>query len=480
MPPYGYNGGQREKPGLRGGPVLYPPHQPPGRQQGSQPFSLPMDDLDDFDNMSDLENLNFTKISSRPVDIPQPTPRDAPKRSRSPRSFRLPSPPRHIGSGGNSSHMLLHSDDEALPSPPDSRSAAASGTLVGHSDEVPSRTPESHRPAAADAGTADNTKARDPTQTAGAVVTPAYKLPPHPTTQGSVTVTTRWKRRGRLGLAKPRRNDPVMPGDDNTNSHGEGAGLRASPPGSLSFLTNSSSSVEQKHSVLRLARSPPRSMVSGYGSMESMEEAMSAEVEHTFQASRARLAGRSGASLYSSRESVPPPGSDGGTGGLGAASFDGSAAGNNNSMDLSDVSMASGPRSPERESSSKPPSSVGSDPSPKDALLSAGRRAAAGSREFLQSESARRRAMSPLVGRSRAPVAARSPGSRTPDGADQAGSPKHPWEAPAVHSSPRLAAQEKRAGPAAEPAMDISTRFQQFERRLNDMSPQHRSPRERQ
>ncbi|KAJ2806139.1 Serine/threonine kinase mps1 [Coemansia helicoidea] len=479
MPLYGYGAGHRGKAGPPAGPVLYPPppatqqKQPPGRQQGTRLFDLSMDDLDDFDSMSDLENLNYTKISSRPVDIPQPTPRDAPRRSsRSPR-FRLASPPRDGGSNG--SHMTLHSDDDVPPSPPDSRSAAASGTLVERRDGPRSHTPGSHRPADADA--ADDTKLGGAAHAASATETPAYKLPPHPTTQGS-TVTTRWKRRGRLGLAKPQRNDSG-PAADDTSGHGDGAGLESSPPGPLGFLVSAASAADQRHSDLRLARSPPRSVVSGFDSMESIDEAASAEADHTFLASRVRLAGRSAASLYGSRESVHPPGSDGSAEPARAASLDGSAVGNN-TMDISDVSMASGPQSPEPEPAPKPPSSAGSDAPPKDMQLSAGRRAAAGSREFLQSESARRRAMSPLVGRSRAPIMARSPGARTPDGTDPAGSPKHQWEAPAAHESPRPASQEKRPGPAGEPAMDISTRFQQYEQRLNDVSPHYRSPRERQ
>ncbi|KAJ1844228.1 hypothetical protein LPJ73_005235, partial [Coemansia sp. RSA 2703] len=45
--------------------------------------------------------------------------------------------------------------------------------------------------------------------------TPACKLPPHPV-QGS-TVTSRWRRRGRLGLGKPKRADPSLP-DENVHS----------------------------------------------------------------------------------------------------------------------------------------------------------------------------------------------------------------------------------------------------------------------
>ncbi|KAJ1727855.1 Dual-specificity kinase, spindle pole body (SPB) duplication and spindle checkpoint function, partial [Coemansia biformis] len=521
MPLYGFGAEHRGKQGPRPGPAPYPSQRASGKPQASKLFDLSMDDLDDFDNMSDLENLNFTKISGRPVDSTQPASSNAHSRGSTSPRFQLVSPPRsgsseepqssraahsqsfsrnalrdpqhhasaagRVGSlegqrqrerrGGHerdSSQLTLLSDDEAPLSPRDSGSAAGSGTLVDHRDRSRDHTPGSHRAAAADADAADDTGAAgvgasSATNATGVVETPAYKLPPHPKTEGS-NVTTRWRRRGRLGLAKPKRYDTGAPSDDNdTNGHDiEAVGLESSPPGSFGFLASSSSSIEQKRGDMRLARSPPRSFASGYGSMESidgsyqpgslasLDEAVPGDVEHTFQTSRARLVGKNASMLYSSQESVHLSG--GGGAASGAASYEGSAAGNN-TMDMSDVSMASGPRSrpqsPESEVAAKTPDSAepGSHPP---------------SRELLS----------------------------TPDGIvhvdETAGSPKHQWDVPASHGSPRQrsatasqqgsgpAGQEKRATSLGEPAMDLSTRFQQYEKRLNDMSPQYRSPRERQ
>ncbi|KAJ2302129.1 Dual-specificity kinase, spindle pole body (SPB) duplication and spindle checkpoint function [Coemansia sp. RSA 2706] len=539
---YGFDSSHGEQPGSRPSRSHYP-SLAPGKKPASKLFDLSMDDFDDLDNMSDLENLNFGKLSSRSSALSRPA--AASSNARGNASFQLVSPPRgdgepagsrsahslsfdgqayprsppplptSFGSGHRldahvsshrdragherSSHLTLLSDEER-PVSPRHRSSAASGTSsVEYHEPLKHHTPASHRLSQADSDVTEEMRA--PGLSGGSQdmsETPAYKPPVHPKTQGS-TVTSRWRRRGRLGLAKPKRYDPNAPSDDSTNNtEGDNAPIESSPPNSLDFLGGSSSSIDQKQSDMRFARSPPRSFASGFGSMDSidagnqrnsvvsLDDAGSADVDHTFQASsRTRLAGRASAALTGSQEIVRS----------GAA-----APTHSHLKDTSDVSMNSNshsrPQSPELGSAQ---GAGAVPPIPKDMLGSAGQRrateakaASAESRESLQSESARRRAMSPLLGRQRPPVPMQveSPGS-----GDMAGSPKMSWGS-SSHSrreSPRQPGSasgrsgvnsvkpEVRLSAFGEPAVDNLTRFHQYEKRMNDASPpQFKSPRERQ
>ncbi|KAJ2777357.1 hypothetical protein H4R18_005188, partial [Coemansia javaensis] len=523
MPLYGYGAGRRAQ--------LAPGNHRPA----SKLFDLSMDDFDDIDNLSDLENLNFAKMNSsaRPAEAPPANApqANAPRAGRS-QNLQLMSPPddaeeapesqyshsssqrsyrdraalagaghseslgaSYRGDGGRGQglssrnrgggdHLTALSDDERPPSPRDGGSA----TLFERHEAPRARAPELHGQEQADH---DATGRLDAARAGDWAETPAYKLPPHPKPQGSTT-TTRWRRRGRLGLAKPKRGGLGVPSDDSFNSHEmDGASVDASPPGSLGFLASSSSSVDQRPA-------DPRSFVSGHGSMESMEAAYynnrhhhqqqrgssasldeAADAEHTFQASRARAAGRAAGASHGSHEPPPPPPA-------GAASYE--SLGSGNPMEISDVSMNSHTQSPERRGALRTPDGpeLGARP-PREPHSSAGRHEASESRESLQSESARRRAMSPLAThQSRTPGSASRSPERPDAPGESGGSPLRSWNLPPRRGSPQhqqhqhsavgSTVPEKRAGSSA---MDISTRFQEYEKRINDLSPQYRSPRER-
>ncbi|KAJ2363989.1 hypothetical protein IW150_006601, partial [Coemansia sp. RSA 2607] len=285
--------------------------------------------------------------------------------------------------------------------------------------------------------------------------TPACKLPPHPV-QGS-TVTSRWRRRGRLGLGKPKRADPSLP-DENVHSEHTGftdelmpkpidfasglAGLTsAGRPGSSAF----SGSVDSDMS--RSARSSFLS-VDGLGDHDSVISA--------------RLRGKNSSMASIASESL--------------SSFPKQqqhAYVANRSMDASDVSMNSEPRS--RESS--PARVVGSNPSGMspglmgaDEINAAGKRLAAardsdGTRGLdVQpgGDSVRRRAVSPT---------GRSPMEKT-----------EKWNVPGA-LSPRLA-RASPGSPAFTQRSVVSAGFSDKRPTSPDMpadpGPAHyRSPRER-
>ncbi|KAJ2498432.1 Dual-specificity kinase, spindle pole body (SPB) duplication and spindle checkpoint function [Coemansia sp. RSA 1972] len=370
---YGYDAGRGDQAGGRPVRSRYP-EIPQGKRPTPKLFDLSIDDFDDLDNLSDLDDLNFGKrrapIASQPLD-----------NARGNTSFQLVSPPRDEKERGAQSLSLEHvpfsSDTVRRP-------------LFSDSEESPKHT-ESREPIKSyTPGPYMDTEPRNSE-------TPACKPPVHPKTQAS-TVTTRWRRRGRLGLAKPKRFD--APGSDDSVSG-------TSPPNSLDFNASTHSN-ELRPTV--------------FGSTESIDSGARhslvsldahADVEHTFQV-RARGAARS--AMSASQETVRTSNDE-----------------PSQLMDTSDVSMASAPRSRPHSPEHATPVEV-------------------------------RRAVSPPV--------VRQIGS---EGVEPAGSPKPVWR----HDSPRSAKQDVRLSAFGD-AMDISTRFQMYEKRVSDMSPQFKSPRERQ
>ncbi|KAJ1739273.1 Dual-specificity kinase, spindle pole body (SPB) duplication and spindle checkpoint function [Coemansia sp. RSA 989] len=486
-------------------------------------FDLSMEDFDDLDNMSDLENLDFGKLSNRASALSRPTynssfqlisppqqeeqvrQRDARSlsfdgntRDSQPSAFGLPqsTEPRDRGRQG-ASHLTLATDREQkqLLSPQNAPSLL-SGTSVDFQEPLKQHTPAAYRmPATSDITeepkTANLSRLNQPSEVSE---TPAYRPPVHPKTQGS-TVTTRWKRRGRLGLAKPKRFDAAASEDNSVEIDSSNAG--PSPADSLEFMGNSSGSVDQRLGEMRFAE---RSYASGFGSIESidkrssvvsLDEAVAHDVEHTFQGSRARMAARS-SGLTESQEAplgtstVAAPGSY-------------EAKAHMRTAETSDVSMNSNSQS--RPQSPEPGSTAWAPMSEVKGILapnSAGRRVdtkpMAISKDSKEEPASMRRAMSPPHSRQRPPI--QSPEHASPAATDMAGSPKLWNHSQSRHQSPRQQAlgrsgastaikQEARLSAFGDPGpLDISTRFQQYEKRINDAasSPQQqfKSPRERQ
>ncbi|KAJ2554750.1 Dual-specificity kinase, spindle pole body (SPB) duplication and spindle checkpoint function [Coemansia sp. RSA 1878] len=369
---YGYDAGRGDQAG--GQPVRSRyPAIPQGKRPTPKLFDLSIDDFDDLDNLSDLDDLNFGK---RRAPVSQPL-----DNARGNTSFQLVSPPRdekergarslsvdeHVPFSSDTVRRPLFSDDEESPKHTESRAPIKLYTPGPHMD----------------------TELRD-------LETPACKPPVHPKTQAS-TVTTRWRRRGRLGLAKPKRYD-AHGSDDSVSG--------TSPPNSLDFNA-STGSTELRPAVFGSTESIDLGARHSLVSLDAH-----ADVEHTFQARGAARSAMS-ASQETVRTSNEEP--------------------NGQLMDVSDVSMASAPRSRPHSPEHNVPVEV-------------------------------RRAVSPLVGRQLAS-----------ESVEPAGSPKPTWR----HDSPRSAKQDVRLSAFGD-AMDISTRFQMYEKRVSDMSPQFKSPRERQ
>ncbi|KAJ2019400.1 hypothetical protein IWW57_005111, partial [Coemansia sp. S610] len=326
--------------------------------------------------------------------------------------------------------------------------------------------------------------------------TPALKPPVHPA-QGS-TVTSRWKRRGRLGLAKPKRNDPSLPSEESTQD-GDRESMdfgSNSPPKSHEFLGGSSISIDHKPLSTQRAQSPARSYLSGYGSIDSensqrqsyvaMDEPVP-EFESTFHTAR-------------SRYSKSPPDAHSGSAIAGRMPYESSAQ--NMAMDMSDVSMNSNPRSrphsPDIDSATKAPTSAGSlsrtslnDNSGSNSKQASEPRQAEGGdvKGYGSSNLARRLALSPLLGRTR-PLGS-SVGSASSESLGQRAelgtSPKKQikrdsphLQGPGLVRASTASSLEKRSSAYGDSAMQVSTRFQQYEMRRKETSPQYRSPRERQ
>ncbi|KAJ2101101.1 Serine/threonine kinase mps1, partial [Coemansia sp. RSA 922] len=330
--------------------------------------------------------------------------------------------------------------------------------------------------------------------------TPALKPLVHPV-QGS-TVTSRWKRRGRFGLAKPKRNDHGLFTEDSTHDgDGDSMGFGTnSPPKSLEFLGGSTGSIDHKPFSSRHTQSPPRSHLSGRGSIgsensqrhsfASMDEP-APEFENTFHTARPR---------YSSKS--PPDVASAGPADTARRPYESSVQ--NRSMDISDVSMTSNPRSrphsPDADSAIKTPASTGSlsRTSFSEHSGSHGKRTAelrqsegggGDSKEYATGDMARRRVLSPLIGRVRplgssvGSASNESLGQRVELGTSPKMQPKRGSPNSQGHALVRAStasALEKRSSVHGDSAMEISSRFQQYEMRMKEASPQYRSPRERQ
>ncbi|KAJ2841360.1 hypothetical protein IWW36_006283, partial [Coemansia brasiliensis] len=259
--------------------------------------------------------------------------------------------------------------------------------------------------------------------------------------------TTRWKRRGRLGLAKPKRFDSSAPSDDNSIEI-DSSNAGPSPADSLEFMGNSSGSVDQKLGEMRFAeRSPPRSFASGFGSIESidkrnsvvsLDEAVAHDVEHTFQGSRTRMAARNSGFLTESQEAVSL-----GTSTV-AASGSYEAKASVRTMETSDISMNSNsqsrPQSPEQSSTARAPmSEIKGILAPNSAGRRMDAKPTAISKDSNDSDpTSMRRVMSPPQSRQRLPVPIQSPDHASPAASDVAGSPKL-WNhhSQSRHQSPR-------------------------------------------
>ncbi|KAJ2440532.1 hypothetical protein GGF42_007592, partial [Coemansia sp. RSA 2424] len=525
------------QPGSRSTRTAYTSLAPSKATPASKLFELSMDDFDDIDKMGDMEHMSFGN-PSQPTESRQRAAatngrdsaallgrRTARSHSYDQQPFKVtPNTPDTGGmlgrfdSGGSHSTLLS----------PEHRSGSTL-ELSQESDYMTKyQTPASYRPTqqqssdstvrvkfdieAQSEHEADAVPSRASRGSAGYLAepqmaneyalaeTPAFKPPLHPA-QGS-TVTTRWKRRGRLGLAKPKRNDPGLPSDEITNdgntNYGEGDSMGfgpSSPPKYLELLGGSSSSIDHKPLSSRHAQSPPRSSyLSGSEagqrhSFVSMDEP-AAEFENTFHSARPRYSSKSPPDLPSS--GGPPD----------AARMPYESSIQNRSMDISDVSMTSNPRSrphsPDPDSAAKTPASAGSlsrtslnEHSGSSGKRTAERRHAEGgdAKEYAPSDVARHRALSPFLGRPR-PLGS-SVGSASNESlgqrAELAASPKmqHKRDSPRSQGQAMVRAStasslEKRSSTHGDSAMEISSRFQQYEQRMKDASPQYRSPHERQ
>ncbi|KAJ1990999.1 Dual-specificity kinase, spindle pole body (SPB) duplication and spindle checkpoint function [Coemansia spiralis] len=381
---------------------------------GSTKRATTLFDMDDIDDMSDLENMNFSQFSR-------------PTGSQQAEGYHLA---RKETKGKRSVRSLSFNLAEA-ESPPvgsvemNDRDATKYHTPAPRESHLRSETTTRVKFSPDDPDNPHTGMAMATTGKAS-TETPAFK---HPSgTQGS-TVTTRWKQRGRLGrlgLAKPRRNGPVS--DEHTGQ------MEASPPGILDFF---SGDADSKPLFASLARSPKQHGPTGAdseGSQRRSPFAADDSVDYTVR----------------QRSGVDP--------------FD--AAGQL-AADNSDVSMASNPRSPSPDA----PASRGS------LSGSASRSHRDVAKEPVQDA---RQAVSPLLGgRGAASMEALSQQAMSPGQAARHSSPRlhaSPVRRPASFlSTPQMPVPQEKRVP--ESAADISTRFQQYERRMNDSSPYRPPPR---
>ncbi|KAJ1964282.1 Dual-specificity kinase, spindle pole body (SPB) duplication and spindle checkpoint function [Dipsacomyces acuminosporus] len=341
--------------------------------------------------------------------------------------------------------------------------------------------------------------------------TPAYKLPPH-LTHGS-TVTNRWKRRGRLGLAKPKRYDPSHPSDDSGNGadgDSSGMGLGSSPPGSLDFTGGPSSladakSLDSPHPVLNSSGTMPSGSAvvnTQRHSIMSIDDSVG-DVEHTFNASNVRRSSKSPSVSSSNHDLFTTRGSANAN-----SSFEGSV--HNRSMDINDVSMNSNPKSraqsPDIDSDAvtpvPPASSSSSRVTFSESAMSPGEHEAHES--AAPSDSARRRGMSPSISRPKSitgtPRAHSGSSESIYQRTDHLETTKQTRYSPnygLAHGSPRQqkvllsrsgstsstqssSSQTKRMSGYGDAVAEPVSRFQQYEKRMGDSPPQYRSPRDRQ
>ncbi|KAJ1898708.1 Dual-specificity kinase, spindle pole body (SPB) duplication and spindle checkpoint function [Coemansia sp. IMI 209127] len=553
---YGYNGlGRNEE--SRQSQTLYS-SLGSSKRQASKLFDMSMDDVDDI---SDVENMNFTQYSRTAG--PQQT-----KGTGSQGEFGS-NPGFHVTASSSSGRRdsaaeernkqsgqsLSFEDDGQYMSQETSPQLAA---VDDNRDATTYFTPAMHRGSqlgpelttrvkfspdddddkeAIQMGPESKTNSTDgrlavETHEVPEMETPAFRLPPGITQRS--TVTTRWKRRGRLGLAKPRRNDPAMASDENNsqgdedNSMAAGIGHSSSPPGSLDFLSETSAPAQNKPLFAsRLARSPPRSYGSAYSSIASdnnsqkrdlyvpMDDTSAADIDHTFRASRARQEATRPWDIDNTAESHE---AEIGSGGLRRKRADNSSYEipiHRQSLDASDVSMTSNPmsrsQSPDRDSDNvnngaspnEQPAGSASRMSISGGSGSAARRSHERNVSFENSapeepepnDSVRRRARSPLLGRqSRSFVKPSSAGSGSTESLNQVVERANSPDVQRIYTVGRVvpsalgnppmtsfslgAKQEKRSAAHGDSAMEISTRFQQYEKRMNSSSSGYKSPRD--
>ncbi|KAJ2553843.1 Dual-specificity kinase, spindle pole body (SPB) duplication and spindle checkpoint function [Coemansia sp. RSA 1933] len=524
--------------------------------------------IDDIDDMSDVENMNFTQYSRTAGTTQQARNNGSQSEFGSNSSFHVTasaSPPfekqesaAETRSKRSGQSLAFEGDERYMSQDMSPQHTGAAGTeFDDNRDATKYYTPAMHRESQLGPEMVtrvrftpddDDNNNRAESQKAGgvdttdhsaaktsAMETPVFKLPPGITQRS--TVTSRWRRRGRLGLAKPRRNDPTMATDESNSQQDDEdnpvarMGLSESPPSSLNFLPETSAPVQNKPMFAsRLARSPPRSYGSAYGSIGSdnssqkrnsyipMDGINAADIDHTFQASRTR---QEAVHAWDRDNAAEQHEDDAGSGGLRRKRTDNSSYEipiHRQSLDASDVSMTSNPMSrsqtPDRDSGDVNNSNRGLGKSPN--ALSAGSASrtsvssgsgSAGKRsherkvsfeenvseEPESSESVRRHAQSPLLGGQNRPFVKSSSAGSGPSESfsqvvDRAGSPDVQRTstagrmAPSALGNPAMtsfslgARHEKRSAAHGDSAMEISTRFQQYEKRMNGSSPDFKSP----
>ncbi|KAJ1827397.1 Dual-specificity kinase, spindle pole body (SPB) duplication and spindle checkpoint function [Coemansia sp. RSA 2599] len=513
---YGAGSGSKEQKDTRPARSLYPSNSSSSISDGKRPsasklFQIPVDDFEDIDNMSDLENMNFGNIG-RPLEARTLSLGSGGNSNGAQKTGNLISGDNDRGAMGSRNSSRDMSVEEPAGEPVDMGLGRSGGKhkdkeqasmVLGkyESQSKPQSLAAAYKSYQGDqdaplTATIKPGASAAQAESAGATETPAYKLPPHPV-QGS-TVTSRWKRRGRLGLAKPKRCDPGTQSEEHSQSidgEGSGMGMGVSPPNSIDFMNGSSASIDSKP-FDRLARSPPRSMGSAYAgssidldshrnSYLSVDESSIGDVEQTFNMSR--MQSKNPSLMSSSNE---PLRSSQGT------SYEIPIA--NRSMDISDVSMNSNSQSrshsPDPISATKTP--VGSGVPTKtllaDEFNSTGKRTAdsrgsdnADNKDGsvpTAGDSARRRAVSPLHSRQRRMVSPSFSGSASAENINQrhdvSGSPRISRNSP-IYNVRSAASQEKRSSAYGDSAMEIAVRFEQHEKKTAEVSPQYRSPRER-
>ncbi|KAJ2520732.1 Dual-specificity kinase, spindle pole body (SPB) duplication and spindle checkpoint function [Coemansia sp. RSA 2049] len=568
---YGYTGVDGNE-GSRQSQTLYS-SLGSSKRPSSKLFDMSMDDIDDI---SDLENMNFTQFS-RTAGMQQA--RDSQSEFGSNPSFYDTA-----SSSGNrqstaetksksSDRGLSFENEEPYSSQevsPQQTKAAAAAESEDNRDSTRYFTPATNREsqlgpemttkvkfspddeteshaidtaaAAANAGPKPATASASHSDANGAAAaeTPAFKLP-LVSTQRS-TVTSRWKRRGRLGLAKPKRNDQTMAIDDSGQGGGEeedntttGMGLARSPPRSLDFFSTAPASTQDRLPFAsRLTRSPPRSYGSAYSGIDGsdansqkrslytpVDETSAADIDHTFQKSRVPQTNSGPWGIDGAAETREVGDGAGGLQRKRTANSSYEVPIHRQSLDVSDVSMTSNhmsrSQSPDHNSNGengsdigKIPSALAADSAPRPSASidtgSVGKRSHESKVSFddsvpkepASSGSARRSARSPLLGNQHRPFISSS-------NADSSGSPESLNQIVGREVSPDIqkgsfagrnilstrggsalssfslgAKQEKRSSAHGDSAMEISTRFQQYERRMNSVSPAYVASRDSQ
>ncbi|KAJ1938012.1 hypothetical protein GGF37_004973, partial [Kickxella alabastrina] len=457
----------------------------------SKLFDAPGDAFDDIDDLSDMEGMKFSN-SGRRTDASAPAARDKTpgtqqlelshiekaERSNNRRGVRDLSFNEQAYTGQS------NSDQHNQQQPKDNTHASSSYRSYQVDTDAASTTTLIKNASSGQSGSA------------GVVAeTPAYKPPPHP--MQSSTASARWKHRGRLGLAKPKRGDSALLSDDNTQgADGDAPGMKAtdSSHDSLDFMSGLSSSINNK-AYDRFTRSPPPVLNSSYaGSVDSeshrnsflsMDEG-SADMDNTFHLSRSRSKNQSVSSTgYAPMRSLQSMAGD---------MFAGSR-----SMDISDVSMNSNPKSRSPSPNSKSASKVSSNGGMASRLMnmdeagSAGKNSAdpqapdsaeyKGTSAMHGGDAERRREMSPLLsGRRRQMASPLASTSASAENINQRAalstSPRSSRISPNYPMKP-MTMQEMRLAPHGESTVDMPARFQQYEKRVNGDLPHYTSLHER-